>query len=68
MTLVRRISTVRCDNCGNLADLSHDVDLECDAGYPYNKARDEAGWLELYKQERGYIDLCPKCVIRGDVR
>lgn len=65
MSLIKRVSTVSCDWCGLHQELEHDIDLEADAGYPYNKAKDGAGWSEPFiKKQKQYIDLCPACTAK----
>lgn len=54
MTLLARTSTVQCDFCGASAVLAHEIEYECDAGYPYNKERRRVG---RYSGPRSLPDL-----------
>lgn len=61
--IIRRITTVRCDKCEKItAELEHDLDFECDRGYSFNQAIDNAGWGDVWLNDRqGYGHLCPQC-------
>jgi hypothetical protein len=61
MSLVARTSTVKCNFCGNTQVVDHEIDYECDAGYPYNLAREKTGWDEVRDREHGWQDRYPAC-------
>lgn len=64
MTLIARMSVVKCDFCGQEATLHHEIEYEADAGYPFNKALDAAGWTEPYIGKADYPSYghrCPSC-------
>lgn len=58
--LIARVSITQCYFCEKIQVFQHDIDLEADAGYPYNKARSEAGWDEPFNNG-DYRDRCKEC-------
>jgi len=61
MTLIARMSVVKCDFCTKEVTLHHEIVYEPDSGYPFNKALDDAGWTEPYIKNKGYLHRCPEC-------
>jgi len=76
MTLLKRTSTVRCDDpgCNTEITVEHDLDMEYDTGYASTEALSRAGWagmntvaLKGSNAIGNWSDLCPICLAKKRV-